>query len=505
MPLKYTEISAIPEIVEKLRTQFETGLTKDIKFRKQQLASLSRFCQENKTALCQALWKDLRKHAMECDVGEISPIIDECAFMIKNLDKFSKPTPTTKRFVMNAADKTYVRKEAKGVVLILGAWNYPINLLLMPVVGAIAAGNCVVIKPSEVSEHTAELMANLLPKYLDNRAYTVINGGVAENTALLESRFDHIFYTGNGNVGSIVMTAAAKHLTPVTLELGGKSPAFVTEDADVNITAHRLLWGKFFNNGQTCVAPDYVLVTKSKLEPLLEAFRKTLVEFYSSTPQKSESYGRIVNTRQFDRLKTMLDACDPSTIITGGESDRDDLFIAPTIVSPVDPYNHPLMQQEIFGPILPIIPIDNIDEGIKIVNSKPYPLALYVFASSKYNYDHILDRINSGGVLINDIIMHLQELSLPFGGIGPSGTGSYHGEKSFETFTHYRSTMVKDLMAEPVVACRYPPYNEEKADILGILVYGLPSGLGGKISTVSNVCGSLWKFFTKKQTADNES
>ncbi|KAG2206883.1 hypothetical protein INT47_007640 [Mucor saturninus] len=500
----YTSIETIPSIIQSLRTQFNTGLTKDVAFRKQQLANMIRFCNENNELLCDALWKDLRKHPMECDVGEISPIVDECEFMIKNLDKFTKPTYTTKRFIMNATDKTFIRKEAKGVVLVMGAWNYPVNLLLMPVVGAIAAGNCIAIKPSEVSQHTAELMATILPKYLDPRAYTVITGAIPETTAVLENRFDHIFYTGNGLVGKIVMTAAAKHLTPVTLELGGKSPAIVTEDADVNITAHRLLWGKFFNNGQTCVAPDYVLVAKSKLEPLLEAFRKTIVEYYGQDAQKSGSYGRIVSTRQFDRLKGLLDNCDPSTIVIGGETDREDLYMAPTIVSPVTPDNA-LMQQEIFGPILPVIPVEDMDEAIAFVNGRDQPLALYIFASPKYNYNKILDNTSSGGVLVNDILMHLQELSLPFGGVGPSGMGAYHGEKSFETFTHLRSTMVKDLMSEPVSSCRYPPYNEDKGKILGVLVYGLPAGVGAKISTVGSVCGAFWNFMLNKSSTGSDS
>ncbi|KAI9249815.1 Aldehyde/histidinol dehydrogenase [Helicostylum pulchrum] len=499
----YTSIDTIPSIVNTLRMQFNTGLTKDIQFRKEQLNNLIRFCNENNDALCKALWSDLRKHVMECDVGEISPIVDECQFMIKNLDKFSKPVHTSKRFLMNAADKTYVRKEAKGVVLVLGAWNYPVNLLLMPVVGAIAAGNCVVMKPSEVSQHTAEFIATVLPKYLDPRAYTVVTGGVPETTSLLENRFDHIFYTGNGQVGKIVMTAAAKHLTPVTLELGGKSPAFVTEDADVNITAHRLLWGKFFNNGQTCVAPDYVLCHKDKLEPLLKAFKDTIVEYYGKDPHSSESYGRIVSTRQFDRLKGLLDKCDPSTIVTGGQTDREDLYIAPTIVSPITP-DHILMQEEIFGPILPIISVDNMDEAINIVNNRDHPLALYVFASSKYKYNKILDKTSSGGVLVNDILMHLQELSLPFGGVGPSGSGSYHGEKSFDTFTHSRSTMVKDLMSEPVVSCRYPPYNQDKGKILNVMVYGFPAGIGAKFSTFGGFCGAFWNFMFKKSESSSK-
>ncbi|CEP15020.1 hypothetical protein [Parasitella parasitica] len=501
MAFEFTSIESIPAIVANLRKEFNSGLTKDLGFRKQQLKNLQRFCEENTKLLCEALWKDLRKHEMECNVGEISPIVDECKFMIKNLDAFTKPIQTSKRFLMNAADKTFIRKEAKGVILIMGAWNYPVNLLLMPVVGAIAAGNCIVLKPSEVSQHTNELMATLLPKYLDPRAYTVVSGSVPETTAVLgwlqcairrdiytnisdyytlENRFDHIFYTGNGQVGKIVMTAAAKHLTPVTLELGGKSPAFVTEDAD------------------TCVAPDYVLCAKNKVEQLLEAFRKTVVEYYGPDPKKSASYGRIVNTRQFDRLQGLLDGCDPAQIVIGGETDREHLYIAPTIVSPVDPNTHILMQQEIFGPILPIIPVENMNEAMDIVNARDQPLALYVFASAKYNYNNILDHTSSGGVLINDVLMHLQELSLPFGGVGSSGTGSYHGEKSFETFTHLRSTMVKDLKSEPVISVRYPPYNLDKGKVLDLLVYGFPPRLGAKITTFTSFCNAFWNFLFKK-------
>jgi acyl-CoA reductase-like NAD-dependent aldehyde dehydrogenase len=239
------------------------------------------------------------------------------------------------------------------------------------------------------------------------------------------------------------------------------------------------------------------LVAKSKLQPLIEACRKTIVEYYGTTPQKSTSYGRIVSTRQFDRLKGLLDKVDPSTIVIGGEADRDDLYIAPTIVSPVDT-DSILMQDEIFGPILPFIPVESMDEAINIVNAREQPLALYVFSSGKYDYNKILDNTSSGGVLVNDILMHLQELSLPFGGVGPSGTGSYHGEKSFETFTHLRSTMVKDLMSESVVSCRYPPYNADKGQILNVMVYGFPGSVGNKVSTFTSFCGSFWNFIFKK-------
>ncbi|KAI9467982.1 MAG: Aldehyde/histidinol dehydrogenase [Benjaminiella poitrasii] len=504
MTTEYTSIETIPTIIRNLREQFNTGLTKDVNFRKQQLKNLIRFFEENKKLICNALWDDLHKHELECDIGEISIVVDECKYMIKNMNKFMKPTFTKKRFLMNATDKTYIRKEAKGVVLVIGAWNYPVNLLLMPVIGAIAAGNCVVIKPSEVSANTSNVMATVLPKYLDPRAYSVITGGIPETTAVLENRFDHVFYTGNGEVGKIVMTAAAKYLTPVTLELGGKSPAFVTEDADVNITAHRLLWGKCFNNGQTCVSPDYVLCEKTQVAPLLVAMRKTIAEFYEGNPKKSDSYCRIVNTRQFDRLKDLLDRCDPDTIVIGGETDRNDLYIAPTIVTPIDPNNHPLMQQEIFGPILPIIPVENMDEAVELVNSRDHPLALYIFAGAKYDYNKILDKTSSGGILINDTLMHLQELSLPFGGVGPSGSGCYHGEKSFDTFTHLRSTMVKDLKTESVSSVKYPPYNPDKAEILNVLVYGFPPSIGAKIITFIRVCGSFWNFFFKKSIYDSK-
>ncbi|KAL0095335.1 Aldehyde/histidinol dehydrogenase [Phycomyces blakesleeanus] len=498
--LVYTPKEDLIPIVNNLRQQFNTGITKNITFRKQQLKNLIRFAEENSEAIEAALWKDLRKHKMECGVGEISPIVDDCHFLIKNLDKFSSPTYTKKRFLMNAADKTYIRKEAKGVVLVIGAWNYPINLLLMPVVGAIAAGNCVLIKPSEVSQHTAELIARVLPKYLDERVYTVVNGGVDETTILLEQKFDHIFYTGNGMVGKIVMTAAAKHLTPVTLELGGKSPAIIAPDADLAVSVNRLIWGKFFNNGQTCVAPDYVLITKDRVEPFIEAVRKTLIEYYGDEPQKSGSYGRIVSNRQFDRLKGLLDHFDQKSIVIGGQTDRDDLFIAPTIISPVSPNDAHIMQQEIFGPILPIIPVEDMDEAIEVVNTRDHPLAMYIFSSKASTYNKILDRTSSGGVLVNDTLMHLQELSLPFGGVGPSGTGGYHGKASFDIFTHERSTMVKSAAMESLNSTRYPPYTNDKYKLLSFMVYGFPASIGAKIKTFFAVLVVSYRIFLGKES-----
>ncbi|CAO3659327.1 unnamed protein product [Rhizopus stolonifer] len=503
--MSFTPIEEIPDIVSSLHKTFQTGLTRDIKFRKQQLAGLAKCLRDNADMAREALYKDLRKHRLESDIGEVSPIIDECEYMIKNLDQFSKPTHTVKRSVFSTGTQTYIRKEPKGVVLVIGSWNYPINLLLLPVVGAIAAGNCVVIKPSEVAENVSKFMTTMLPKYLDSRAYSVVSGGVPETTAVLEQRFEHIFYTGNGQVARIIMNAASKHLAALTLELGGKSPAFVTSKADLKISAHRLLWGKFFNVGQTCVAPDYVLITEDIFGQFVEACKEVIEEFYGQTPQKSGSYGRIISTRQLDRLKAMLDKCDPKTILTGGETDRDDLYVAPTIVGPLSPNDPNLMEQEIFGPILPFVIVKDIDEGISVVNSREYPLALYVFTGDKKEYNYILDRTNSGGVLINDILVHLTEHSLPFGGVGPSGNGNYHGQKSFDTFTHERSTMVKNYGMESVVALRYPPYTEEKTTIISSIVYDLPGTIGNKIKAIRNVCSAFWGLTFKKAPAIDNS
>ncbi|KAI8342788.1 Aldehyde/histidinol dehydrogenase [Chlamydoabsidia padenii] len=495
--LVYTPVKEIPSIVTSLRNTFNTGLTKDVAFRKQQLGQLLLFINDKHDDLMDALYNDLHKHRMECNIGELSGVIDECQYMIKNLDRLMKPVTTTKRFKMNAFDQTIIRKEAKGVVLVIGAWNYPVNLLLMPVVGAIAAGNCVLLKPSEVSSNTAAVISKYLPEYLDKRAYAFVNGGVEETTCALEQRFDHIFYTGNGAVGKIVMKAAANHLCPVTLELGGKSPAVIAPDADLDVTANRLIWGKFFNNGQTCVAPDYVLVLKDQQEKLIVAIRKTLLNFYTANPQKSDSYGRIVSTRQFDRLKGLLDHYDASHIAIGGQSDRDDLFIEPTILKSISYKDEHIMQQEIFGPILPLVPVDNMEEAIQIINDRDQPLAMYIFAKDPAIYNNILDKTNSGGVVVNDTLMHLQELSLPFGGVGASGMGSYHGEKSFDTFVHERSTMIKNLDFESALTTRYPPYTDDKNTMLSFLIYGLPAS--DKLKALLTVWSATWKMLFKKQ------
>ncbi|KAG2237428.1 hypothetical protein INT48_009557 [Thamnidium elegans] len=438
------------------------------------LTSLKRFLEERESDLIRSVEKDLHKNELEVISAEIAPILGEIEFMLKNLDKLSKTTTVKPQYVLNALDKCTVRKEPKGVVLIIGSWNYPIQLLLLPIVGAIAAGNCVVLKPSEVAAHTSEFIAKVLPEYLDTKTVSVVQGGIPETTALL--------------IGKIVMAAASKHLTPVTLELGGKSPAIIASDANIEVAASRILWGKFYNAGQ------------SQVGTFIKASKKILEERYGRNPQESDSYCRIISERRYDAVKSFIDNLDSSKIIVGGQTDKKDLYIAPTIVYPIASNESGLMDEEIFGPVLPIIPIDDIDEAICIVNSKNTPLALYIFTEEKATYKKILDNTQSGGACINDVLMHVQELALPFGGLGPSGMGSYHGAKSFETFTHERATMLKSSGREGAMQARYPPYNNNKKILFTLLTVGLPEGFAAKMKAVFRAIGAARQiFFSKKK------
>ncbi|KAI8983679.1 Aldehyde/histidinol dehydrogenase [Pilobolus umbonatus] len=396
---------------------------------------------------------------------------------------------------MNRMEKCLVRKEPKGVVLIIGAWNYPVQLLLLPLVGAIAAGNTVILKPSEVSANTSNVICRYLLEYLDPRAFQIVAGAVEETTVLLREQFDHIFYTGNGAVGKIVMAAAAKHLTPVTLELGGKSPAIICPDVNVSIAASRIVWGKFYNAGQTCIAPDYVLITKDKYEAFIAACQEVLQERFGDNPQLSDSYGRLINERRLNAVKQLLDGVDPTKIITGGVIDKDDLYMSPTIVGPISPNEPGIMDEEIFGPVLPVVPVDDIDEAIRIVNSKTRNWVRKV----------ILNNTTSGGALVNDVLMHAQELGLPFGGIGPSGLGCYHGKRSFDIFTHERATMIRSLGMESAMEIRYPPYTDDKAFVSLLLTMGLPDSFFGKIKAIIRGIKSVSNVLTKGKPVVDKS
>ncbi|KAI8638260.1 Aldehyde/histidinol dehydrogenase [Parasitella parasitica] len=502
----YTHTVEIPSIVSSLRETFQTGLTKSKDYRRQQLKSLLRLMREKQDEIIRVVEKDLHKHRVEVISAEIAPVVNEIEYMLENLDRFTKTKTVKAHYKMNAMDKCTIRKEPKGVVLIIGAWNYPINLLLLPLVGAIAAGNCAIIKPSEVAGHTAEYIASIMPTYLDPRSFTVVQGGVEETTALLAEQFDHIFYTGNGEVGKIVMTAAAKHLTPVTLELGGKSPVIIAPDANIYTAASRIMWAKLYNGGQTCIAPDYVLIPKNQMNEFIDACRRIVKQRYGDNPQESNSYCRIISQRRFDTLQGYLDGIDPKKIVVGGEFDRSDLYIAPTVVAPVASAGHPLLDKEIFGPILPLVPVEDVEESVRIVNSKDTPLALYIFTDDKTTREKILDSTQSGSVVVNDLLLQAQEHCMPFGGVGPSGMGSYHGIKSFETFTHERSTMIKTSGLENIMMARYPPYSESKSVLVSLLTLGLPEGFFSKVKAVIKAVGSAQNvFFSKPESQQHES
>ncbi|XP_064021986.1 aldehyde dehydrogenase family 3 member A2-like isoform X1 [Pogoniulus pusillus] len=337
---------------------------------------------------------------------------------------------------------------------------------MQPLVGAIAAGNAVVVKPSEISENTAQLVANLLPQYLDQELYPVVTGGVPEMTELLKQRFDHIFCITNSTVGKIVMAAAAKHLTPVTLELGGKSPCYIDKDCDLAVACRRITWGKYMNCGQTCIAPDYILCDPSIQSKVVENIKATLQEFYGADVKSSPDYERIINKRHFKRILSLLEG---QKIAHGGETDEASCFIAPTILTDVSPESK-VMEEEIFGPVLPIVTVKSVDEAIEFINRREKPLALYVFSNNKQLIKQMASETSSGGVTVNDVIIQYGVLSLPFGGVGNSGMGTYHGKHSFETFSHRRSYLIKDLKMDVLNLWRYPPSSQRKVDLVKFIV-----------------------------------
>ncbi|MFA7107165.1 MAG: aldehyde dehydrogenase family protein, partial [Candidatus Izemoplasmatales bacterium] len=347
---------------------------------------------------------------------------------------------------------SFIKPEPLGVSLIISPWNYPFQLLMAPLAANIAAGNCAFLKPSEISPNTSAILANLIPQYFNPDYIAIIEGGVAETTELLKLKFDHIFYTGSSQVGKIVMAAAAQNLCPVTLELGGKSPCVIDENVPLKQTARKIAWGKFLNAGQTCIAPDYILVHESIKKSFVEVLQTTITEFYGENPQNSSHYARIINQKHWQRLISYL---KNAKIIFGGDSSEEHLFIAPTIVENPD-LSSPLMMEEIFGPILPIITYTEIEEVAKFINDRPKPLAMYVFSKNKKNINYLISRTSSGGMCINDTLSHITSSELPFGGVGESGMGNYHGKAGFDTFSHYKSIMKKSFLLD--FSMKYPPY-----------------------------------------------
>ncbi|MFD6160013.1 aldehyde dehydrogenase family protein [Nocardia sp. NPDC060256] len=426
------------DLVTRLRVPVRAGLTRPLGWRTRQLRQLRALLTECGPDIAAALYADLHKPEKECYDYEIDFVVREIDHLLGHLESWLTPEPVpTAGYGYPDGTTASTRYDPLGVVLVIGTWNYPVQLLLAPIAGALAGGNTVLAKPSDIAQATSALFARLLPQYFDADTLVVVEGGVAETTALLAQRFDHIFFTGGGTVGRVVMTAAAEHLTPVTLELGGKSPAFVDRDADLTETATRLASAKFSNAGQTCVAPDYVLTDPATATALETALPSAIAKRFGSDPATSPHYGRIVSQRHFDRLVALLDS---GRLVTGGEHDRAQNYIAPTVLTDVAP-DSPVMQQEIFGPILPIVLVEDLTHAIDFINDRDKPLALYAFTDSNTTRERLTTETTSGGISFGLPMAQLRNSDLPFGGVGASGTGHYHGRHSLETFSHKKAIL----------------------------------------------------------------
>jgi aldehyde dehydrogenase (NAD+) len=450
------------EVTARLRKAFDAGITRPLGWRRRQLEAMRRMLQEREDDFLDAVALDLGKSRTEGWMAELATVTEEINQMLRHLDRWTKPERVGVRALLRPA-KASIVPEPLGVVLVIAPWNYPVQLLLMPMSFALAAGNAVVGKPSEVAPATSAAVARWVPEYLDRDAVAIVEGDVPVVTALLEERWDHIFYTGNGRVGRIVMEAAAHHLTPVTLELGGKSPVIVDRSANVEVAARRVAFGKFMNAGQTCIAPDYVLVDRSVEPAFVDALTSAVRGFYGEDPSTSSDYGRIVNTTHWDRLHALLDAPRAGQVALGGTGSRDARYLAPTIVRGAG-WDDPAMAEEIFGPILPVISVDSLGEAVAAVNAKDKPLALYVFAEDQDVVDRVIAETSSGGVGVNVTVLHAAVPTLPFGGVGPSGMGAYHGKAGFDTFSHRKAVLQRPTSMDPPIT--YPPYTTWKQRLL---------------------------------------
>jgi len=451
----------IAAIVSAVRATYDSGRTRPVEWRVEQLQGLVRMLKQEESRFTDALSADVGKPAIEGFTSDIAITASEIAYVAKHTPKWAKPRKV-KLPLNSLPGKGHVVPEPLGVALVIAPWNYPVQLLLAPVAAALAAGNAVIAKPSELAPATSSLLAELIPRYCDPEAIAVVEGDASVSTALLAERYDHIFFTGSTRIGQVVMEAAAKHLTPVTLELGGKSPVLVDDSADIEIAARRLAWGKWLNAGQTCVAPDYVLVTEAKRDQLVDAMRTAFEDFSGGDTRNTGDYSRIVTERHAARLQGML-SDHGGTLAIGGEADPEARYVEPTVVVDPDPSSK-LMSEEIFGPILPVVTVDSMDEAIEFVNKRDKPLALYIFAGDDKATDRIINQTSSGGACVNHVVLHLTPPELPFGGVGPSGTGRYHGQSGFDTFSNLRSVLRKGTRPDPKLL--YPPYTSFKERIV---------------------------------------
>lgn len=432
---------------------FNTHKTKNLKFRKQQLKLLSKNIKNHENELLDALYKDLGKSKVEAYATEIGMLLKSIKLMRKELKNWSKTKQTDTPLYLFPT-KSFIKKEPYGTVLIIGPFNYPVQLVFEPLIGAIAAGNTAIVKPSELTPHVAIVIRDIIEDTFDETYVSVVEGGIEETQTLLSLPFDYIFFTGSEKVGKIVYEAAARKLIPVTLELGGKSPVIVDDTANIKVASERISFGKFTNAGQTCVAPDYILVQRKVKNDLIKALKKTITEFYGENIEKSPDFGRIVNQKHFNRLNDLLQI-HKDNVVFGGNSSKEDLYIEPTLLDNITNDNK-IMKEEIFGPILPIITYDNFDEVLEIIQSKSKPLSLYLFSEDENMTHRVLEELSFGGGAINDTLMHLANPNLPFGGIGSSGIGQYHGKYSFDTFSHMKSYTFKSTRLESSLF--FPPY-----------------------------------------------
>lgn len=443
-------------IIEKQKCFYNQGKTLSIDFRIDMLKRLKNAIEINENIICEALWKDLKKSQFESYETEIGLVLEELNLAIKKLKSWAKPKKK-RTSIMHFISSSYVYPEPYGVVLIMSPWNYPFQLTMAPLIGAIAAGNCSMIKPSAHSINVTKVIEKIITDTFEEKFVAVVEpyGGREEISQLLKEKYDYIFFTGSVPVGKIIMENASKYLTPITLELGGKSPCIVDYDADLDIAARRIVWGKFLNAGQTCVAPDYLLVHKDVKNSLLEKMKFVIKDFYGDNAMESKDFPRIITDKQYNRLVSYL---DEGNIICGGNFKKEEKFISPTLIDNID-WDCKIMQDEIFGPIMPVLEFISIEDVINILQDKPKPLALYYFSKNKQSQEYVLNRTTSGGGCINDTVIHVASSHITFGGVGESGMGAYHGKGSFDVFTHYRSIVKKSNLID--IAFRYPPFKDK--------------------------------------------
>ncbi|NEQ49019.1 MAG: aldehyde dehydrogenase [Leptolyngbya sp. SIO3F4] len=453
MTAQLTKSSTIPEALKQQRLFFGSGQTKPVDFRLAQLAKLKQAIIDRQADIVAAAKADLGRPEFEA-YFEIATL-SEINLAMKKLKSWMKPK-RVKSTLENFPSSAWIQPDPLGIVLIIGPWNYPFQLMVSPLVGAIAAGNCAILKPSEHAPNTAKVVADLITDTFEPSYITVFEGDASTSQQLLAQKFDHIFFTGGTAIGRIIMEAAAKHLTPVTLELGGKSPCIIDADINLDNAAKRIAWGKFINAGQTCIAPDYLLIDRTIKDAFLKKLTAAMEEFFGKDPSQSPDLSRIINQQHFERLSRLLNSGE---VLVGGETDANTRYIAPTVLDNVT-WDSPVMQDEIFGPILPVLTYDRLDQAIDQINARPKPLALYFFSRDTAKQQQVLTETSSGGVCLNDTVLHIGVPGLPFGGVGQSGMGSYHGKASFDTFSHYKSVLKKAFWLD--LDWRYAPYKPSK-------------------------------------------